>query len=58
MPEKYARDHDNIEAILADTREAHGRLGALIDVLSRVVTDLRAETANQPQREVPRDGTQ
>lgn len=55
MPEKYARDNDNIEAILADTREAHGRLGALIDVLSRAVVDLRAETKCQPPEEVSRD---
>ena len=57
MPDKYRRDQDNIDAILADTREAHGKLGALIDTLSRVVTDLRTETGSnpQPQKEV-RDG--
>lgn len=53
MPEKYARDEDNVEAILADAREAHGRLGALLGVLSKVVADLRTETASSPPEEVP-----
>lgn len=51
MPGRYERDEDNIESILADTHEAYGRLGALIEVLTKHVTDLKTEVKDQPSKE-------
>lgn len=55
MPGKYERAEDNIEAILADTHEAYGKLGALIDDLARHVTELKTETGHQPTKGVEKN---
>lgn len=49
MPEKYARDHDNLESTLKETHETVGRLNALIEDLTAQINTLKAETEKGAQ---------
>jgi hypothetical protein len=48
MPEKYERDHDNLDQTLRQTHETVGRLRALLDDLASQINDL--ETEIRPRR--------
>lgn len=48
MPDKYERDHDNVEATIRQTHETVGKLRALLDDLASHITDL--ETEIKPRR--------
>lgn len=43
MPEKYARDHDSLDATLKETHETVGRLNGLIEELASKIHDLKQE---------------